>query len=194
MSEEDDAERVASGRRATSHLGFLAHPFVPFLGGIVGAAGAICMVIGLVEHEEELAVFGGFDVVMAGGACVLAWLVGRKSLERTIARELDWLEDLPFTIDKPFMLLGSDHATIAVTFRSDHPTVEQWETMLKSAGGPVLVFEHRKQEGRVFEVWGRSPLSWPGGHRLWRAWHDLIERTLVPLHARHAIESVRVVR
>lgn len=194
MSEEDDEERVASGERATSRLGFLASPIVPFVGVFVGAAGAICVVIGVAKHEEELALFGGFDVISAGGACVLAWLVGRKSIARTVSRELDWLEDLPFTIDKPFMLLGSDYATVAIAFRDAAPPVEQWAKMLKDASGPVLAFDHAARQGQVLELSSRSVVAVPGGQRVWRAWHDLIERTLVPLHASHAIESVRVLR
>ena len=194
MSDDDDEDRIAAGQRATSHLGFLANPFVPFLGFIVGVAGAFCLVIGLTKHEHELTLFGGFDVVSAGAACLLAWLVGRKATERAVARELDWIEDLPFPIENPFMLVGADHVTVAIAFRAGHPTVEQWAKMLEEASGSVLRFEHATQQGHVLELTSHGVVAMPGGHRIWRAWHDLIERTLVPLHARYAIESVRVRR
>ncbi len=107
-SEDDLEDAVAAGKRATAALGVLASPLLVFVGVFIAATGALCAVLGLVKHETEFTIFGGADMISAGGACVLAWM--------------------------------------------------------------------------------------PGGHRIWRAWRDVVEKHLVPLHAQYEIASVRVER
>ncbi len=165
-----------------------------FVGVFIAAAGALCALIGLVKHETELTIFGGSDVISAGGACVLAWMIGRKATAAGLERELTWLDGLPFPIKLHFLLLGPGSVTVIVHFRDAAPMPNEVGRLASDATGSVLGFEDRSVPGRTATFWCRTVPAMPGGHRIWRAWHDVIEKHLVPLHAQYEIASVRVER
>ncbi len=191
--EEEELEgAVAAGERATAPLGVLASPLVVFVGVFIAATGGLCALIGLVNHETELTIFGGADVISAGGACVLAWMIGRKAAAAGLERELTWLEGLPFAIENHFLLMATGHATVDIHFRHGAPASDVTEQLAKDSTGGVLVFEQRSRDGRTATLSCKTLPALPGGHRIWRAWHDVIEKHLVPLHARHEIASVRI--
>jgi hypothetical protein len=191
-ADDDLEEAVAAGKRATASLGFLASPYVMFVGAFIAATGALCALIGLVKHETELTIFGGADVISAGGACVLAWMIGRKAAAAGAEREHAWLEGLPFPIANHFVLLASGDATIEIHFRNDAPDKAKIAELAKDATGSVLRFENRSAAKRTARLSCRTVPALPGGHRIWRAWHDVVEKHLVPLHAKHEIATVRV--
>jgi hypothetical protein len=200
VRDEQARMQVTSGKRATSRLGFFASFGWLLLAAPVTAFGVFMALVGFLSkaeahmadvHREEA--FFGLDLASAGVAMILLILVARVMVNRGVARELDWLESLPFAVNNAtshFRLMGNGYADVTVEFR-EMPERGDFYELLAGANGHGLTIAVEKFGDHEIEL--RTKSIHDGTVRgQWRAWHVIVDDLFVPLHARHPIAEIRI--
>lgn len=108
-------------------------------------------------------------------------------------RVVRWLAAQPFPVENMNAVLNGMGDAIEVTFRGEPPETPALNARLDAIHPDCFVIESK--DGVVSMKIGvvdskRNPAS--SNHRRYRRVADMVERMLVPLHAEHPIEVVRV--
>ena len=195
-TERDERARQeeTSGKRATSRLGIFA---------AFGAIMALVEFLSTAHEEHELAMhrevaFFGLDLASVGVVMLLVILIARVMVNRGVARELDWLESLPFpvsTTQAHFRLMGDGYATVMVVFRETMPERDDFYRLLAGANGNGLVVKFEKFDATAHRIELHTKTEHDSSARKqWRGWHVVVGDLLVPLHARHPIAGIEINR
>lgn len=108
-------------------------------------------------------------------------------------RVVRWLAAQPFPVENMNAILNGMGDSLEVTFRGDPPDTPALNAKLDAIHADCFVIENKEHVvqmkiGVVDDK--RNPAA--SNHRRYRRVLDLVERMLVPLHAEHPIETVRV--
>lgn len=108
-------------------------------------------------------------------------------------RVVRWLAAQPFPVENMNVVLNGMGDSLEVTFQGDPPDTPALNAKLDAIHTDCFVIESKDRVvqmkiGVVDDK--RNPAA--SNHRRYRRVLDLVERMLVPLHAEHPIEAVRV--
>ena len=175
-------------RAVTSPLGVLTDP--PLV-GLVESAVVIASVLvyrgGLVTSLSVIYVVVGLPLAVALAANVA--VMGAR------AKLVAWLSGLPFPVENVNALLNGVAQNLLLRFEGDPPSREELNERLEQVHPDCFALEFHPQEPEVEVRIGvlDSKLNPAGAHhRRFRRVQQLVEECLVPLHAEHPIEVVRV--
>ena len=171
----------------TSPLGVAGDP------PVAAAATAVFLVAYLAARQSEASpMVQQVLLVLVALPLALAILVALALLGAR-RRVVAWLAGLPFPVDNMNALLNGLGDGLEITFRGAVPATPQLNAKLDEIHPDCFVTDSKEQTVtiRIGVVDSkRNPAA--SNHRRYRRVLDLVERILVPLHAEHPIDTVRV--
>jgi hypothetical protein len=127
-------------------------------------------------------------VVVAG---VLA-LIARLTRRRSAARERAWLAGLPFSVERYEDMLYHGDKAARLIFSVRYGQKAPAPSLLADLTGAVFPRSQLQGETIAVNFGSAYDSDFWGGRLLRKTFHRLVERVLLPLHAKHAMNCVRV--
>ena len=192
MTEAEANDLVASRfsrmmNATTSPLGVIADP------PVVAVVTAVLLVAYLAARRSDVSAPVQTALLVLVALPTAAALVVAIALMGARRRVVRWLAAQPFPIENMNAILNGLGDCLEVTFRGPLPETAALNKKLDAIHPDCFVADTKDQAvlmkiGVVDDK--RNPAA--SNHRRYRRVLDLVERLLVPLHAEHPIEIVRV--
>lgn len=192
MTEAEANELVASRfsrmmNATTSPIGVIADP------PVVALATAVLFVAYLAARISDASPLVQQILLVAAALPIATAIVVTIALVGARRRVVKWLAGQPFPIENMNALLNGLGDCLEVTFAGSPPETAALNAKLDAIHTDCFVADTKDQAvlmkiGVVDDK--RNPAA--SNHRRYRRVIDMVERMLVPLHAEHPIETVRV--
>ena len=190
---ENEANELVAGRfsrmmnATTSPIGVAADP------PVVAVATAVLLVAYLAARRSDAAPIAQQVLLVLVALPVAAAILVSLALLGARRRVVKWLAAQPFPVENMNAVLNGLGDSLEVTFKGAAPDTPALNAKLDAVHPDCFVVGHEDQIvlmkiGVVDDK--RNPAV--SNHRRYRRVLEMVERMLVPLHAEHPIETVRV--
>lgn len=190
---ENEANELVAGRfsrmmnATTSPIGVAADP------PVVAVATAVLLVAYLAARRSDAAPIAQQVLLVLVALPVAAAILVSLALLGARRRVVRWLAAQPFPVENMNAVLNGLGDSLEVTFKGTAPDTPALNAKLDAIHPDCFVVDHKDQIvlmkiGVVDDK--RNPAV--SNHRRYRRVLEMVERMLVPLHAEHPIETVRV--